>query len=250
MPTAPENSETPSNTKIRRAFLLGYRRADVDLVLADAEAQQIELREQLMERGATIDELEADLTRARREVRYWEDRQNFVEAEVERARASAERVEKEARERAEEVERDAKDRSLQMIDRVCAEANAIVQHARDEAREMATRFQDDVVLAEQRIERLRRIEVELQKSVRTAIDSFESGIRTLQDAAPSAQAVETEQTARKLPSHDFGKSRAVEAARRYSANKFGVLPGLERESAQETADDTVAVLRPIVVTNS
>ena len=191
-----------------------------------------QLRATVAERDQAIAALEAELSRARAEVRYWNDRETFVEMETERARAAAERVESAARERAYAVERDAKDRAAQLIDRVCAEATAILQQARDEAREVTERVQGDVHVTEERVGQLREVQGDIQQAIRTALDSFRDGLRDLDHSVPSAGAIQTlaAAVAPPRPEPDFGRTKAAEAARRFGAVP-NVIPGLERDEA-------------------
>ena len=101
----PASTDVPS-LRFPRA-LLGYRRDAVDDACAALADQVVELREALMERDTVVQDLRSDLTRCEAEIRYWNDRESYVESEVDRARTTAERLEREAHERAVAVELEA-----------------------------------------------------------------------------------------------------------------------------------------------
>ncbi len=200
----------------------GYRRNLVDdamtrleLRVTDLEQQAVELREELLDSQHVASEARHDLTRARAELRYWNDRASYVDSEVARARQRASELEGTARERAETIEADAQERSLQLIDRVCAEANAIMQAAREEAREMFLRFETDVDMSQQKLDKLEQVRLEVAQTMQGALNQFEDAVRELDKVAPAKRIVTALEapTRRSVPT--FGKRKAMEAAKRF-----------------------------------
>ncbi|MCW2926948.1 MAG: hypothetical protein JWM86_916 [Thermoleophilia bacterium] len=216
-------AEVVPGRRFRRG-MRGYRTGLVDDAIArlelrvdDLEHEAVELREALLDSQHETSEIRHDLTRARAELRYWNDRASYVDTEVARARQRATEVEQLARQRAETIEADAQERSLQLIDRVCTEANAIMQHARDEAREMFLRFETDVDMSQQRLDKLEAVRGEVARSMQAALHQFEDAVRELDKVAPARRIVAQLEgpTRRAVPT--FGQDRALEAARRFEA---------------------------------
>ncbi|MCW2921162.1 MAG: hypothetical protein JWL76_1036 [Thermoleophilia bacterium] len=214
-------AENAPGTRFARGFR-GYRRNLVDdamtrmeLKVADLEQQAVELREELLDSQHVASEARHDLTRARAELRYWNDRASYVDSEVARARQRATELEASARSRAEAIEADAQERSLQLVDRVCSEANAIMQAAREEAREMFLRFETDVDMSQQKLDKLEQVRVEVSRTMQGALNQFEEAVRELDKVAPVKRIVEALEppTRRSVPT--FGKKKALEAARRF-----------------------------------
>ncbi len=214
-------AENEPGKRFARSFR-GYRRNVVDdamtrmeLRVADLEQQSVELREELLDSQHVASEARHDLTRARAELRYWNDRASYVDSEVARARQRATELEAAARSRAETIEADAQERSLQLVDRVCSEANAIMQAAREEAREMFLRFETDVDMSQQKLDKLEQVRVEVASTMQGALQQFEEAVRELDKVAPVKRIVEALEppTRRAVPT--FGKKKAMEAARRF-----------------------------------
>jgi chromosome segregation ATPase len=214
-------AENAPGTRFARSFR-GYRRNLVDdamtrleLRVADLEQQSVELREELLDSQHVASEARHDLTRARAELRYWNDRASYVDSEVARARQRATELEAAARSRAEAIEADAQERSLHLVDRVCSEANAIMQAAREEAREMFLRFETDVDMSQQKLDKLEQVRVEVASTMQGALNQFEEAVRELDKVAPAKRIVTALEapTRRSVPT--FGKKKALEAARRF-----------------------------------
>lgn len=224
-PVDSTDTTTPTaGTRFARAFR-GYRRSLVDdamtrmeLRIHDLEGQTVELREELLDSQHVASEARHDLTRARAELRYWNDRASYVDSEVARARARANELEQTARERAEAIEADAQERSLQLVDRVCLEANAMLQHAREEAREMFLRFETDVDMSQQKLDRLEIVRREVASTMQEALNQFEEAVRELDKVAPVKRIVEALETPTRRPVPTFGLKKAIEAAERFEAS--------------------------------
>ncbi|MCW2973413.1 MAG: hypothetical protein JWN72_1686 [Thermoleophilia bacterium] len=207
-----------------RRRLRGY---DVDVVddallrnearIADLEAHVETLREDLQHAQHETSETRHDLTRARAELRYWNDRATYVDSEVTRARSVAAELERTARERADEIEADAQARSLQLVDRVCAEANMILQSAREEARDMFLRFETDVDVSQQKLEKLDTVRHEIARTMQHALQQFEDAVREMDKVAPVKRIVEALEQPTRRPVPTFGQQKALEAAHRFSA---------------------------------
>lgn len=214
-------AEVPAGRRFPRSFR-GYRRNLVDDTVArlegrvaDLEEQAVQLREELLEAQHVAGEARHDLTRARAELRYWNDRASYVDSEVARARQRALELEQSARERAEAIEADAQARSLQLVDRVCSEANAIMQAAREEAREMFLRFETDVDMSQQKLDKLETVRRDVAQAMQGALHQFEAAVRELDKVAPAKRLVSDLEapTRRSVPT--FGRRKAQEAARRF-----------------------------------
>lgn len=225
----PEHSSTdlsyPAEARPGRRFprsLFGYRRSTVDeavtrlrLRVHELETEAVELREQLLEARHEASEFRHDLTRAKAELRYWNDRASYVDSEVARARQRAGEIEQEARSRADAIEADAQERSLQLVDRVCTEANAMLQAAREEAREMFLRFETDVDMSQQKLEQLERVRTEVARNMQRALQQFEQAVRELDKVGPVRRIVESLEAPVRRPVPTFGKQKALDAARRF-----------------------------------
>ncbi len=238
-------AENAPGTRFRRSFR-GYRRNLVDdamtrmeLRVADLEQQAVELREELLDSQHVASEARHDLTRARAELRYWNDRASYVDSEVARARQRATELEKAARDRADAIEADAQERSLQLIDRVCGEANAMLQAARGEAREMFLRFETDVDMSKQKLDKLEEVRHEVASTMQGALNQFEEAVRELDKVAPAKRIVSALEapTRRSVPT--FGTKKALEAARRFDEgierNATAALSTPVRESVTQGA---------------
>lgn len=185
----------------------GYDRDTVDAWADASERRTTELQTQVLDKSARIASLEGQLKRVRRELRYWQDRDIFIEAEIERARDAAERIERDAAARAERIERDAADRAqqleadahqaaMQLVERVSSEADAILERAREESRVLVDRNESDLELSRRRLHRLSRMQVDVVQAIRTAMSRFEHGLAELELVTPSARAAhEAEQRA-------------------------------------------------------
>jgi hypothetical protein len=214
-------AENAPGTRFARSFR-GYRRNLVDdamtrmeLRVDDLEQQAVELREELLDSQHVASEARHDLTRARAELRYWNDRASYVDSEVARARQRATELEAAARGRAESIEADAQERSLQLIDRVCAEASQIMTAAREEAREMFLRFETDVDMSQQKLDKLEQVRTEVAKTMQGALSQFEDAVRELDKVAPVKRIVEALETPTRRSVPTFGTKKAMEAARRF-----------------------------------
>jgi len=207
-----------------RKRLLGYDANAVDDAIArldlrhrDLEHQSVELREALLEAQHNASETKHDLTRARAELRYWNDRASYVDSEVARARQRANELESGARQRADAIEADAQERSLQLIDRVCGEANTMLQSAREEAREMFLRFETDVDMSHQKLSKLEEVRTEVARTMQNALRQFEDAVRELDKVAPAKRIVEALEAPVRRSVPTFGKKKALDAAKRFEA---------------------------------
>lgn len=219
-------AEAAPGTRFRRGFF-GYRRHLVDdaitrmqLRIDDLETQSVELREELLEAQHVASETRHDLTRARAELRYWNDRASYVDSEVARARHRATELEQASRERAETIEADAQERSLQLVDRVCTEANMMLQSAREEAREMFLRFETDVDMSKQKLDKLEEVRREVARSMQGALQQFEDAVRELDKVAPAKRIVDALETPVRRAVPTFGKQKALDAAKRFEDSAF------------------------------
>lgn len=189
----------------------GYDRETVDAWAEQAEQRTTELQTQLLDKLARIANLEGQLTRVRRELRYLQDRDVFVESEMQRARDNAERIEREAADRAHRVEQEAADRAervereatdraerlehdaqiraMQMIDRVATESDAMLDRARVDAQEIAAKYDGDLELSRRRLHRLAHMQSEAVQAIRSAMTRFEHGLADLEVIAPSTRAI-------------------------------------------------------------
>ena len=214
--------EATTGKRFKRSMFGGYRRnlvddaiASLELRIEDLESQAVELREELLDAQHVAGEARHDLTRARAELRYWNDRASYVDSEVARARQRALELEESARSRAEAIEADAQERSLQLVDRVCVEANQIMQAAREEAREMFLRFETDVDMSKQKLDKLEQVRREVAQTMQGALSQFEVAVQELDKVAPAKRLVSQleEPTRRTTPT--FGRRKAQEAAKRF-----------------------------------
>ena len=251
-------AENAPGTRFKRSFR-GYRRNLVDdamtrleLRVADLEQQAVELREELLDSQHDASEARHDLTRARAELRYWNDRASYVDSEVARARQRAQELEGSARSRAEAIEADAQERSLQLIDRVCAEASQIMQAAREEAREMFLRFETDVDMSKQKLDKLEEVRREVASTMQGALTQFESAVRELDKVAPAKRIVESLEAPTRRAVPTFGKKKALEAAKRFddgidrSANAAMSTPVMTDTTIEATAQGAPTVLAATV----
>ena len=233
-----------SATPRLRRRLLGYRRKDVDAWVFDSRGQLIELREELMERTEAVTELEGNVHELKLQLRYWEDRAAFIDSQLSRVHEDARRIEHEARERADQVEKTAQGRALQMVDRVCVEANTILQHARDEAREIYGRNQQDINRSRVRVEQMSALQVEVSNALHRAMERFQEGVFELDKVQPTRQhslvarvsaaaAQQAPPRERTLPT--FGRTRALEAAQ--------LLDDLETPDGGDPHDAALATLK-------
>lgn len=206
-----------------RRVLFGYDRHGVDRDvralerrLADLDATIAGLRDELGATRSAAAEAQHDLTRAHAELRTWNDRAAYVDGEVARARIEAAKLEADARARAEVVESEAQERSLQLIDRVCQEANSLLTAAREEAREMFVRFETEVDVSQRKLDRLEQARREIATTMQSALHQFEEAVAEVNKVAPAKRLVEAlEEPARRTPP-TFGTHRALEAARRFA----------------------------------
>jgi cell division septum initiation protein DivIVA len=214
LPIEEDGAEVPSIAPASfRRRMRGYDRQQVNHAIAGHEQRTATLEAELRLRDARIEELDESLRRTRMELRYWHDRQAFIDAEIDRARQTATDMEQSARERAERLEQDAQQRAITMIDRVCTEANGILAHAREEAQALVARYDDDVTLGEQRIRQLSSIQQDIVHAMRAAMGRFEDGIQELHLVTPSAQAVKHPSPQRERgAAPTFGRERATAAA--------------------------------------
>ncbi len=215
-------AEARPGKRFKRSIFGGYRRnlvddavASLELRVDDLEEQAVQLREELLEAQHVAGEARHDLTRARAELRYWNDRASYVDSEVARARQRALELEQSARDRAEAIEADAQERSLQLVDRVCMEANQIMQAAREEAREMFLRFETDVDMSKQKLDKLEQVRRDVAQTMQGALSQFEAAVQELDKVAPAKRLVSQleEPTRRTTPT--FGRRKAQEAAKRF-----------------------------------
>jgi vacuolar-type H+-ATPase subunit H len=225
----------------------GYRRnlvddamAGLELQVAELEDQAVQLREELLEARHAGDETRHDLTRARAELRYWNDRASYVDSEVARARQRATEIEQEARSRADAIEADAQERSLQLIDRVCTEANQIILAAREEAREMFLRFETDVDMSKQKLDKLDQVRVEVAETMQGALQQFEAAVRELDLASSTKRIVSSLEEPERRAVPTFGRQKAREAAERFDQ-------GIELSAAAALSTPLPEVLRASVV---
>lgn len=202
--------------------LLGYRRSVVDDAVANLElriatltGEATDVRAALLASQHAASETGHNLTRARAELRYWNDRASYVDNEVARARRRAIELTQTARDRAEAIEADAQERSLQLIERVCSEANAILQSTREQAQEMSLRLETDVDVSQRKLDRLELARTAVAEALRSALASFEEAVEGVTSAAPARRIVELleEPVRRAVPT--FGRQKDMEAARRF-----------------------------------
>jgi hypothetical protein len=245
-------AENPAGARFKRGFR-GYRRNLVDdaivaleLRIADLEEQSVQLREELLDAQHVAGEARHDLTRARAELRYWNDRASYVDSEVARARQRALELEQSARERAEAIEADAQERSLQLVDRVCTEANQIMQAAREEAKEMFLRFETDVDMSKQKLDKLEQVRRDVAQTMQGALQQFEAAVQELDKVAPAKRLVSELEAPTRRAVPTFGRRKAQEAARRFdqgvehaaSAALSTPVPAVLAASVDEPADVT------------
>ena len=195
-----EEAETGSTMKAALAIPLssssprfplrvrGYDRHAVDAALLADERTRVDLETRSLEHAHHVEALTKQLATARQELRYWHDRQAFIDGEIERARASAEKIIAEAGERASTLEQQAQERTLKMIDRVCTEANEVMRHAREESAAVAQRYRDDVASAKLRLSNMSGVQRDVVLAMRAAMTRFEDGMSELELVTPSALA--------------------------------------------------------------
>jgi DivIVA domain-containing protein len=164
----------------------GYDRDSVDVWVDTAEQRAADLQTQLLDKSAHIATLEADLQRSKRELRYWHDREAFMEEQLEQARAQAASIEREAADRAQRLEQGAQQRAMQLLDRVSAEADAILARSREEARKLMQRYDGDIELARCRLHRLAQVQLDVVHSVRSAITRFDQGLADMELMTPAS----------------------------------------------------------------
>lgn len=174
----------------------------------DLEHQVAELREELLQEQMAGSEARHDLARTRAELRYWNDRATYVDSEVARARQRAKEIEAAAQERADAVEAEAQQRSLQLIDRVCTEANTMLVSAREEAREMLLRCEADIDESQQRLEQLDEARREVARTMQRALEQVQDAVQQVEDVSP---------VVREARQPGFGRRTAEEAAERFDA---------------------------------
>ncbi len=198
---APADETTTSEQPRFAVRMRGYDRETVDAWADAAERRTTELQTQVLDKSARVASLEGQLKRVRRELRYWQDRDIFIEAEIERARDAAERIERDASERAERIERDATERAqklesdahqaaMQLVERVSTEADAILERAREESRALVDRNESDLELSRRRLHRLSRMQIDIVQAIRTAMSRFEHGLAELELVTPSTRAAQ------------------------------------------------------------
>jgi vacuolar-type H+-ATPase subunit H len=210
----------------------------------DLEGQAVELREELLETQHTASETKHDLTRARAELRYWNDRASYVDSEVSRARQRATEMEATARARAEAIEADAQERSLQLIDRVCEEANTMLHAARAEAREMFLRFETDVDMSQQKLERLESVRREVSRTMQGALNQFEEAVRELDKVSPARRIVESLEPPVRRAVPTFGQQKALDAAQRFETTTSDTASAAMSTPLKPTSRSIAAALSP------
>lgn len=208
-------------TRFRRRFR-GY---DVNLVedaltqldqrTGELEHEVDDLRESLLEARTDGAEAKHDLARARAELRYWNDRASYVDSEVTRARRVAIELEQHARERAEQIEADAQERSIQLVDRVCTEANQLLVAAREEARDMFLRFESEVDMSQQKLDQLEEARTKIATAMQRAMSQFSDAVRQMEQVAPPSLLMETLEQPKRRAIPTFGRQKALEAAERF-----------------------------------
>jgi hypothetical protein len=209
------------NNRFRRRFR-GY---DVNLVedfierlelrTEDLEHEAGDLRDSLQQSKSEAAEAKHDLARARAELRYWNDRASYVDSEVARARRHAVELEQTARERADAIEADAQERSIQLIDRVCTEANGLLVAAREEAREMFLRFETDVDMSQQKLDQLERARRQIAGAMSKALTQFSDAVRDMERVAPAQLLVEASAQPARRAKPSFGRAKAIAAAKNF-----------------------------------
>lgn len=241
-------AERQQEMPLRRG-LFGYRRRDVDEAMARLnervnvlEGQAVDLRQEIMEERDSSSEVRHELSRVRAELRYWNDRASFVDGEVARARQRAAEIEEAARHRGQTIEADAQERALQLIDRVAAEANSMLQMAREEANNMFRRFETDVDLSHQKLDKLEQVRREVAETMQGALGKFEEAIRDLDKADSSRRLVASvDEEPRRVSTPTFGKQKAVEAARRF---EDAYTAGATDAVSVLTTDDPIVAVDP------
>ena len=181
----------------------------------DLEHEVGELRETLLDARTEGAEAKHDLARARAELRYWNDRASYVDSEVTRARRVAIELEQHARERAETIEADAQERSIQLIDRVCSEANQLLVAAREEARDMFLRFESEVDMSQQKLDQLEDARTRIASAMQGAMSQFSDAVRQMEQVAPPSLLMETLERPKRRTIPTFGRQKAIEAAERF-----------------------------------
>lgn len=154
----------------------GYRRSQVKTWMADVSDAVADLAQRLDDARNHIEHLQSQLGAANTELRFWHDRQSFADATLERSRIEAADIERHARERALELERDARSQGLRIIDRVTAQANAMLEHARSVSTGIMERTDTESRRVRQEIEHLEHLRFGTIRSMQAALQQFERGL--------------------------------------------------------------------------
>ena len=256
-------SETAVGTDPAPRFatrMRGYDKETVDAWADQAEHRAAELQTQLLDKSARIANLEGQLTRVRRELRYMQDRDVFVESEMQRARDNAERIEREAADRAARVEQEAADRAgrvereatdraerlehdaqiraMQMIDRISTESDAMLDRARIDAQELAARYDTDLELSRRRLHRLAHMQTEAVQAIRSAMTRFEHGLADLEVIAPSSRTISGDETVSALGSGTTSSTGVIDTRLKVRVTPSGRRAGVPAPAA-ETAKKLV-----------
>jgi cell division septum initiation protein DivIVA len=232
---------TPSRK--RRRFgrqLLGYRRATVE-AWGDALDRYIEeLRHEVADSTDQIVHLTDELGALRARIRFHEDREQLVRSEMERVARDSDRMLHEARMRGEEVERAAQERALRMVDRVCDEANQILQHARDEARELLARNDAELARARQRVSQMADLQRGIRSSMRTAVEQFEQGMHHLETPHTTEAAIIGDSIPAPEPSPPIGRLVPIEAPKARVQPTFGRDKAIAAANAASAGTDAAS----------
>jgi hypothetical protein len=91
----------------------------------------------------------------------------------------------------------------------------MLQAAREEAREMFLRFETDVDMSKQKLDKLEAVRREVAQSMQDALHQFEEAVRELDKVAPAKRIVEALEVPVRRAVPTFGKQKALDAAQRF-----------------------------------
>lgn len=213
--------DEPTRPHIRRRTF-GYDRAAVDAILEENTKATETQTSELAAVRAKCNILENEVRSARQEVRYWTDRQAYIDGEAQRVRGVVEEILRDAREgavaihdaaqeqaagivrtakdeaaavrvaareQADQIDAEARERAMQVLDRVCAQSDEILARANA----AAERIGQDALRAErqsqERLDAIRALTRQMEDRIRRTIKTFGHAADELGEPSPQDQSL-------------------------------------------------------------
>lgn len=162
------------SASFKRAWLRGYKKPVVDAWTSDAKSQIEHQTDTIASQLHEIRMLQNKLHAADSELRFWRDRESYIDLQLEAARNQADTIVADARASADNLTKRTQQNALQIIERAFREARQLLDEAKENADKTMTAANTKLSSAEDRMQNVLHARYEMMKTMRHTLGKLES----------------------------------------------------------------------------